>query len=123
MPNFFKQQIPNYKLKQSSDDENCIFRFSSCDENKYSLHDLKKAELKKLVKFIKKTEKMNWGTIRTHKGLKYETISSLTPPKYLSKDVTLKSMRVDEGYRVVGYKENEYFYIVWIDPNHKVYKG
>lgn len=123
MHNFYKKPFPNYNLKKSSDDKNCIFRFSSCDENKYPFHKLKREEIKKFVKFIKKVEKMNWGTIKTYSGLHYETISSLTPPDYLSKDITLKSMRVDKCFRVIGYKENEFFFIVWIDPNHEVYKG
>ena len=33
----------------------------------------------------------------------------------------MESLRVDGKFREIGYRDNEYFYIVWFDHNHEVY--
>lgn len=109
-----------HEVNQSSDEKTCNLKFSNCDDNKYSLCDLGKAELKKFVAYAKKVENMKWVDIKKSKGLNYESIYELKPPSNISEEIVLKSMRVDGEFRVFGYRMNESFYIVWFDPNHEL---
>ena len=33
----------------------------------------------------------------------------------------MESLRVDGKFRIEGYRDDEYFYIVWFDRNHEEY--
>lgn len=111
-------QINEYNLKQSNDDKYCILKFSRCDD-KYPIWNLSKRELKDFIKFCKKIENMTWKDIRKDIGLKYEILKNLDKPVFLSEDVTLHSMRLSQKSRIIGYRESEFFYIVWFDNNHE----
>ena len=41
----------------------------------------------------------------------------------IEKDITLSSIRASEKFRLIGYRQEQYFYIVWFDRNHLTYKG
>ena len=114
------QQNENYyKLnKTSSDDKKCILKFSMCDD-KYPLHNLEKDELKEFVKYAKKVENLEWKEIKIDKGLKYETLPIKEKPQNISRDITIRSMRMSLKSRIIGYRSDEYFYIIWFDNNHK----
>lgn len=103
----------------NSEDKTCCIKFSHCDDNKYQLQRLNKEEIKKFVSYVKKVETLKWQQIKTHKGLKYETLSDITPPSYIDENITIKSMRVDGKFRVVGFRSNEFYYILWFDNNHE----
>ena len=111
-------QLDEYKLKQSEDDKCCVLKFSKCDD-KHPLWNLNKRELKDFIKFCKKVENMPWKDIRSDTGLNYESLKGINKPLYLSEDITLHSMRLSQKSRIVGYREHEFFYIVWFDYNHK----
>jgi len=72
---------------------------------------------------------MTWAQIMQapREGLGTETIdrTSLqeTPPNHVTPDVRLLAMRFGRGARVIGYRDDEILHIIWIDPNHKVYRG
>ena len=119
-----RNNFANYYNLQKDNDDNkeCILKFSSCDD-KYPLYLLKKEELKAFVTFAKKVESMTWSNIKIHSGLKYEQLSNLEKPDNLGKDITLSSMRVTQKFRIIGYRQSNYFYIVWFDRNHNAYKG
>lgn len=111
-----KSEIQNLNY----DNQTCNLKFSKCDENKYQLWDLTKDQLKTFVFFAKKIENIDWENIKKSKGFHYETINSLTPPSNISKDVTIKSIRVNQEFRIYGYRMNADFYIIWFDPNHEL---
>ncbi len=54
-----------------------------------------------------------------------ETIArdSIIPaiPSYITDDIRLLSWRFGGGARMIGYREDQVFHLVWVDPNHGVY--
>ncbi len=113
----------NYNLKrENNDDKTGLLKFSECNE-KYPLHELQKEELKAFISFAKTFEKLPWRTIKTFSGLKFENIPQLEMPDNIEKDITLSSLRVSDKFRIIGYRQEQFFYIVWFDRNHLTYKG
>lgn len=110
----------NKQLIQDNDNSTCNLKFSQCDDNKYQLWTLNKEQLKRFVSFAKKIENMKWFEIKQAKSYHYESINNLVKPNFISKDIILKSMRVDEKFRIYGYRIASDFYIVWFDPNHEL---
>lgn len=114
LPNLNKQLVPNY------DNTTCNLKFSRCDDNKYQLWTLSKEQLKRFVSFAKKIENMKWFEIKRTKSYHYENISNLKKPDFISEDIVLKSIRVNEKFRIYGYRIASDFYIIWFDPNHEL---
>ncbi len=117
--NFYSNTPDTYKLKRTSDDDKyCLLKFSQCDD-KYPMYKLNKEHLKEFIRYAKKVENMTWKEIKTHVGLNYETLSGIGKPDNVPKDVTLTSMRMSQKSRIIGYKQENFYYIVWFDINHK----
>lgn len=113
----------NYNLnRENNDDKNGILKFSQCDD-KYPLCELKKDELKAFISLAKAFENLPWRTIKTYTGFKFENIPQIKGPSSIAKDITLSSIRLSDKFRLIGYRQEEYFYIVWFDRNHISYKG
>lgn len=105
------------KGNENSDYKACILKFSMCDD-KYPLYNLNKNELKEFISFAKKVEKLTWNEIKSYSGLKYEVLNNMKMPSNISKDITIRSMRISGKFRIIGYRDDEYFYIIWFDNNH-----
>lgn len=118
MSNKFKKPKYYNLKKDNNDDKTCVLKFSQCDD-KHPLYELNKEELKSFVNFAKKVEKMPWRTIKTYNGLKFELLESIVKPDSIDKDILLSSMRVSQKFRLIGYRQDEFFYIVWFDHNHE----
>ena len=113
----------NYSLnRENNDDKTGILKFSQCDE-KYPLQELQKDELKAFISFAKTFESLPWRTIKTYKGFKFGNIPQIEKPDSIEKDITLSSIRASEKFRLIGYRQEQYFYLVWFDRNHLTYKG
>ena len=113
----------DYKLiHENNDDKTGVLKFSQCDE-KYPLYNLQKEELKEFISFAKKFESLPWRSIKTYKGFKFENIPEISAPSNIEKDITLSSLRASEKFRIIGYRQEDYFFIVWFDRNHLTYKG
>ena len=113
----------NYSLnRENNDDKTGILKFSQCDE-KHPLQELQKDELKAFISFAKTFESLPWITIKTYKGFKFENIPQIEKPDSIEKDITLSSIMAPEKFRLIGYRQEQYFYIVWFDRNHLTYKG
>lgn len=108
----------NETRSESTDDKFCTLKFSMCD-SKYPMHELNSNEIKEFVSFAKKIEKIQWKNIKQVPGLRYEVLHNFSKPDSISKDVTIRSMRLSQKFRVIGYREGEYFYIVWFDNKHE----
>ena len=121
--NFIDNKKFNYTLnRENNDHKTGVLKFSQCDE-KYPLYNLKKEELKAFVSFAKKFEILTLENIKTYKGFKFENIPELKKPNNIDNDIILSSLRVSDKFRLIGYRQEEYFYIVWFDRNHLAYKG
>lgn len=119
MSNIYRPQnvyAPNNNV--SDDDKNAILRFSYC-HNKFPLEKLGKKELKNFIDFAKKIEKLSWKEIKIDDGLRYEVLKSYSLPDNVPRDSMATSMRVGKKFRLIGWRQKEYFYIVWFDNNHK----
>ena len=106
-------------VTNNNDDNTCCLKFSSCDDNKFQLWKLKKEQLKMFVSYAKKIEKLPWQEIYHHNGLNYEKIDNINIPDYLDSSIPIYSMRVDKKFRILGYRNDNEFYIVWFDNNHE----
>ena len=113
----YKHQNDEYKLKQSEDDKYCTLKFSKCDD-KFPLWKLSTYELKEFIDYAKKIESLTWKEIKNHRGLRYEVLKNYETPKSISKDVVIRSMRVSKVFRIIGFREDEHFYVIWFDSNH-----
>lgn len=115
-----EKAIPNYNLVSgvNADEKECVLKFSMCD-SKHTLYELNQKELKEFIKFAKKVETTKWKDIKNDKGLKYEKLSNINTPSNISNDVVIRSMRLSNKFRIIGYRDKEYFYIVWFDNNHE----
>lgn len=113
-----------YKLNKqisTDDDKQCRLRFIDCHK-KFPLEDLSKKELKGFIQFAQKIERKTWKDIKFNdNSLNYETIRNKKLPSNSNGIIDMESLRVDGKFRVIGYRDNEYFYIVWFDHNHEVY--
>jgi len=94
-----------------------------------------KDELKAFGDLNRKVSGMTWVEIErtggkpgTKIGLGYTLLDQTTVlKKYpiplslqpLSKDFTFHEMRVTQKARVVGFRHNDVFFLVWLDRNHK----
>lgn len=115
----FKNKPPQYKLsKEGTDNKQCLLKFSMCHD-KYPMENLNNHEIKSFIAYAKKVENMEWKDIKSDRGLRYEALSTLAKPDTISKDITLYSMRLSKKFRIIGYRQEEYFYIVWFDNKHE----
>lgn len=118
--NNYNKKDNYYSLNvDNNDDKLCCLKFSQCDDNNYQLWKVSKEDLKLFISYAKKVEKLPWREIFHHKGLKYEKLGNLNTPDYLDDSVSLYSMRADKKFRIIGYRSNCYFYIIWFDNNHE----
>ena len=62
---------------------------------------------------------LKWRDIKTYPGLKFENLPNISKPDNIDKDITLNSMRVNQKFRISGYRQEEFFYVVWFDKNHE----
>lgn len=118
-----KQQHDDYVLKKEStdDDKECRLRFVDCHK-KYPLDKLNSRELKAFIEFAKKIEKKTWKDIKfKDNSFNYETIDNKELPTNSNGVIRMESLRVNGKFRIIGYRDNEYFYIVWFDKNHECY--
>ena len=113
-----------YKLNKqisTDDDKQCRLRFIDCHK-RFPLEDLNKKELKGFIQFAQKIECKTWKDIKFNdNSLNYETIRNKKLPSNSNGIIDMESLRVDGKFRIIGYRDNEYFYIVWFDHNHEVY--
>lgn len=107
-----------YELKkEGSDDLGCILQFSKCD-SKNPLWELNKKELKAFIKFAKKVELMKWKDIKQDPGVRFEVLKNYKISADVPNDALITSMRLSNKSRIVGYKEQQFYYIVWFLNDH-----
>jgi hypothetical protein len=117
--NAYKHNEENVKaLKNSDDDLCCCLKFTYCHK-KYPLENLSYANLKSFVVFAKKIEKLTWKEIKINSGLCYEVIkNNKNLDNKIPDGFIARSLRVEGKFRILGFRDKEYFYIVWFTNNH-----
>lgn len=117
--NTYQNKDP-YQLRKTTtdDDKQCRLRFIDCHKS-YPLQNLNKKELKEFISFAKKIETLTWKSIKFEdNGLHYKTLTGKSLPPNTNDHIRSESMRVSKKFRIIGYRDDEYFYIVWFDNNH-----
>lgn len=94
------------------------FCFPDCDRN----------ELLDLLDAFRLRSRMTWAELISapRTGLGTETIGRgairAIPPD-ITGDVNLLALRTGRRGRVVGYRRDSVFVVVWVDPKHRLYSG
>lgn len=115
---------PGAAVPVGSDQQHPNFSFRHVDTNNYLLQDWEKDEIKQLVKRLILLEQLTWHGVKTHGGLRWKTLdtSSLrcAIPANIPEEQTIAEFRVSQRMRVMGYRQDRTFYLVWFDRNHEV---
>ncbi|QJC52765.1 hypothetical protein HGI30_15130 [Paenibacillus albicereus] len=97
--------------------------FHDMNDSVYRLSDIDKYGFELMLKQFKIMGSMTWNEIYSHKGFKWEEIPERSMkyaiPKSLNR-TSLFHVKVSGKFRVWGYREDNVFHLVWIDPNHDV---
>lgn len=107
-----KEDIDYFSLKP-------VFSFAHVDDNKWTIAEWKKNELKDLIKCFKKLEQCTWHQILRHNGFKYTALNIKTP-QHVSPDRVIHEIRVDKVKRIHGFVDKNVFNIIWFDRDHSV---
>lgn len=94
------------------------FGFPDCDRN----------ELLDLFDAFRLRSRMTWAEMISapRTGLGTETIARdavRSVPPDITEDVNLLVLRTGRRGRVVGYRRDSVFVVVWVDPKHRLYGG
>jgi hypothetical protein len=98
----------NLKFKNSNLDFSKI-------ENKKEFTKLDDQQQKEFIKSFKQFSKMKWFDIEKHDGFKYKQTNGI-----FHKNKKIHKFRVTQKYRCFGYRENDKFFILKIEINHKI---
>lgn len=119
--NKIKQNATSLKDKSWNEKKARLSFLKACDRH-CLLSDWNSRELRDLMNYFKKVERLTWNKINLDSGLDYEKIKSIaiSRPQSLPPDATLNSMRVSGKIRVYGYRYEDTFNLIWFDRNHIV---
>jgi len=106
------------------------FEFNLAVEKKWQIENLSDKEKKSLLNKLLYLSKLTWKDINglTKKGgfekipkQQFKKLSNI--PFTFKDDKKISVFRFPSGEgRIIGYIENEVFYIVWVDTNFEMYK-
>jgi hypothetical protein len=124
--------LPN-ESDGKTDKENPTFSFKYADENRYSLSDWTKSEIKDLIRALKKIEGYTWEQIKKQGaktrgesvGCGFKIIKDHPSlPEGVSKDVDISEMRICVTKRIFGFRvpRSSIYSIIWFDRNHSICK-
>ena len=101
------------------------FRFANADTNKYCLHQCTASELRTITEGLTHFGQNTWEQVRTSSGLRYKLVvlgrNDPKPPADLPSDVDLYEFRCSSACRIFGHRVDAVFYLVWFDPQHRVF--
>lgn len=82
--------------------------------------DLELIEQEKAVATFEKIPQLTWNQAYRDKGLKWEKIHSIQPPKGVE---ALYSFRVSKSIRGIGFRQDHFLRVLWIEPDHDAAYG
>lgn len=85
-----------------------------------NLFDLQKPEQHAALKTLKKLRQMTWNQVYVDMGLKWEKITSVTPPSGLA---AIYSLRITQSRRATAYRDANFMRFLTIAPNHDATYG
>lgn len=115
-------------LTRSTNDRAPYFSFYYLAQN-FRISDCQQSDKSALAERLEELSQLTWGQIMQtpRTGMGTETISqeSIAPaiPQHITPDVRILSWRFGRGARIIGYREDQVFHVVWVDPNHQAYSG
>lgn len=85
-----------------------------------NLLNLQKPERHTALDTLKKICQLTWGQLYRDQGLKWEKISSITPPKGVE---SIYSLRISQSRRATAYREGDFIRLLTISPDHDATYG
>lgn len=115
---------PNHKKLVDDQVETISFSFKYFSEKKHGLDDCDAAELKALIKHLKKISAMTWNSVRnSHRhGLGSEKISGIkesVPDEFRGEQIL--AFRYNGKKPMVGIRRGSVFEILYVDTNFTLY--
>jgi len=80
-----------------------------------NLLNLQKPERHAALDTLKKIRQLSWQDVYRDNGLKWEKISSLTPPEGID---AIYSLRITRARRATAYRDGEFMRFLTIAPDH-----
>lgn len=93
----------------------------------FRISDCQAVDKGEFAQRLQELSQLTWNQIvlSPRQGLGSEKIDresiKVAIPEHLSRDKRILAFRFGGGARIVGYREDQIFHVVWIDPNHNVY--
>jgi len=85
-----------------------------------TLFALPKPERHSAVETLKKIRQLNWPQLYEDRGLKWEKITSVTPPVGID---AIYSLRLSQSRRSTAYRDGEYLRFLTVAPDHDATYG
>ena len=121
--------------KHSTSQLNVVWRFDKLDRSGHFAFDITRDDFqhREVLDKIISYSSMTWSDIQsqTHDrgkskhhflsldSLSSEAVSRITAKKFDDKTEQLFSFALQNKLRVIGFRDGQYFYAVWYDPNHE----
>lgn len=118
----FKAELPD----QTQDEKKPIFALFHL-QKKYDLDPCQKNEIAAFAKKLCHLSQMDWGQLRAagRQGCGSETISRTSIkvgiPSHVTDEVTFLSISFDGKKKMIGYRVDDVFFILWLDRKFEVY--
>ena len=132
----YKKNKNVIKSNGSSDGEVVAWRFNKIDRNGQFAFDVNRSDFDKTLMFNKILElsSMTWAELRRathdngkskHHGISYHAMSQAARDRFdwlelMEDEDTLYSISVNNIVRIIGFKKDNYFDVLWFDPRHEV---
>ena len=120
----------------SSDSKNVIWKFDKIDRNGKFAFDINRPDFnhKEFLEKMINYSTISWNIIKQHTHDNAKSKHHFLDVQTLSKDAQdrIKQLHIEEYIdnifsfaftskcRIIGIREDEYFYVLWYDPNHQV---
>jgi hypothetical protein len=81
---------------------------------------LEKAQRMAAIDMLRKIRQMTWEQVYRDKGLNWEKIASVKPPKGTD---AIYSIRITKARRAIAYREGQYMRLLLVAPDHDATYG
>lgn len=111
---------------ESSNQKQPIFSLSNLQKG-FGIEECQRDDQAAFAKRLCKLSEMTWQLIQEspRDGLGCEKINQnslkVPVPAFITEDVNILAFRVTQSFRMLGYKDEEIFHVLWLDPNLKCY--
>jgi hypothetical protein len=85
-----------------------------------SLFKLDKDERNRVLDTLEKINQLDWAQVHKAKGLHWEKIVSVKPPKGID---AIYSLRITKARRATAYRQNDFMVFLSIEPDHDATYG